>query len=354
MSLHVAISGWLLDGHSGANRRLWTLLTALPPLLAPAERITVLHAPGLTPPPLPGLHFVPLAIPPRPTWRRVLAERTVLPRWLREHRVDVLDHAFLPVPAVSCPVVLTIHDVRDADGFGRRPRWLGRRALRTAVRRAHSIVTPSEFTAARIRAFARAEPVIHVVRNALAPMPAPATERPPESPFLLHVGHLEPRKNVELLIRALACMPPEARPKLRLAGADAGSGEALQRLARTLGVSGSLEFAGVVDDATLAAWYATAAAVCVPSRYEGFGLPAVEAIAAGAPTLVADAGALPEVVGSAGVVLPVDDPDAWARAWSPLLTRPRSPSAPAAETSTTTAPAMAAALLTVWRAAGPV
>ena len=78
-------------------------------------------------------------------------------------------------------------------------------------------------------------------------------------------------------------------------------------------------------------------------------MPAVEALAVGAPTLVADAGALPEVVGSAGVVLPVDEPMAWARTWSALLARPRAAAPVVAVACTATA--MAAAMLGVWRAA---
>lgn len=351
MSLHVAISGWLLgDGPSGANRRLRTLLRALPPLLAADERITVLHAPDFTPPTIAGLHWAPIAIPGRPSWRRVLAERSRLQRWLRVHDVTVLDHGFLPVPPVPCPVVLTIHDVRDADGFGHRPRWLGRLALRAAAARAAALVAPSRFTAARIRMHAPAMPTVHVVPNALEPLPMTTASPAAEPPFVLHVGHLEPRKNVELLLRALALLPPATRPRLRLAGADAGQGRALRRLARSLAIADAIEFTGAVDDAALARWYATTVAVCVPSRYEGFGLPALEGLAAGAPTLVAAAGALPEVVGAAGIVLPADQPGAWAQALASLP--PRRPSARSdAGSSGTTPAAMAAAMLAIWRSA---
>ncbi|MCA8949754.1 MAG: glycosyltransferase, partial [Planctomycetes bacterium] len=86
----------------------------------------------------------------------------------------------------------------------------------------------------------------------------------------------------------------------------------LRRLARELGVDA--RFLGALTDDDLPGLFTGARAIVVPSRYEGFGLAALEGLAAGRPTLVADAGALPEVVGDAGVVLPTDDSQAWADA----------------------------------------
>lgn len=313
MSFHVAVSGWLLGSHSGANRRLLQLLAHAAPLLADGERVTVLHAPGLELPRLPPrIAFAPVPIRPSPTWRRVLGERRHLAAALVRLGATICDHGFLPAPRTPCPLALTVHDVRDLDGHGRRARWLAEAALRHASRRAAVIVVPSEFTATRVRAAApgaRVAVVGNGVELAGRTSAADASSGP-----LLHIGHLEARKNLDVLVRALAELPPTARPELWLAGADAGSGPSLRELARRLGVESRVRFLGVVDERSLTKLYESARAVLVPSRHEGFGLCALEGLAHGRPVLVADRGALPEVVGDAGVVLPADDPLAWARA----------------------------------------
>ena len=74
MTMHAAISGWLLGPHSGANRRLLAILEHLPALLTTGERITVLHRVDYVPPRLPRIEWTPIAIPAGPTWRRVRAE----------------------------------------------------------------------------------------------------------------------------------------------------------------------------------------------------------------------------------------------------------------------------------------
>jgi glycosyltransferase involved in cell wall biosynthesis len=312
VSLHAVVSGWLLGAPSGANARLLGLLRAIGPLLGEGERVTVLHRRSFAPPPLhERIAWRAVATPAAPTWRRVLAERRVLPPLLRELGATLLDHALLPAPRVPCPVVLTIHDLRNADGFGRRPRWLARAVVRRSLARAHTVIVPSRFTAGRLAAIA-AHPRVEVVPNGTDLQRAASAAG--DEGYLLHVGHLEPRKNLDLLLHALALLPPDARPELRLAGADAGHGRVLQALAARLGVAARVRVLGAVPDAELPALYAGARAVVVPSRYEGFGLCALEGLALGRPVLVSDAGALPEVTGRDGVVLPVDDARAWAAA----------------------------------------
>src|SRR5262249_46231251 len=195
------VSGWLLGAPSGANARLLGLLRAIGPLLGEGERVTVLHRSSFLPPPLhERIAWRTVATPAAPTWRRVLAEPRGLPALLRELGATLLDHALLPAPRVTCPVVLTIHDLRDADGFGRRPRWLARAVVRRSLARTHTVIVPSRFTAGRLAAIA-AHPRVVVIGNGAA-LPAPAPP-PHDGGYLLHVGHLEPRKNLELLLRAL-------------------------------------------------------------------------------------------------------------------------------------------------------
>jgi glycosyltransferase involved in cell wall biosynthesis len=132
--------------------------------------------------------------------------------------------------------------------------------------------------------------------------------------YVLFVGTVEPRKGVDVLLAAHAALRRQGRPDLRLVVAGPpGWGE-----------TPSLDGPGVVapgrvDEATLDALYRGAAALAVPSRSEGFGLPALEAMARGCPVVASNAGALPEVVGDAGLLVPPGDPDALAAALESLL-----------------------------------
>ena len=250
MKLHVAVAAWTWsEAPSGSNRRLVSLLRALPGLLLPGERVTVLHRPGArpsgTPAELPGR---PVPIPMAPAPWRALQEIRRLPGLLESMRADLLDLATLPVPNhLPCAVCLTLHDLRDLDGFPRRPAWLFRRVLRAAARRSAAIVVPSRFTAARLRARAGPPGVpVTVVPGAVELPEAPGREPPPApGSYYLHVGHLEARKNLEVIVRALEHLP---EAELRLAGADHGQGPTLRRLARHLGVGDRVRFLGPVAD----------------------------------------------------------------------------------------------------------
>ena len=317
--MHVAVSGWLLGAHSGANRRLVELLRHAAPLLRDGERITLLHRRDVALPQLPArIELRGVAIANGPSWRRAFDEATQLPRALREIGATVCDHGFLPAPRVPCALALTIHDTRDADGFGTRPRWLARLALRRAAARAAAIVVPSEFAASRVCAIASNAATVVVPNGVSMPQLQRIADARIVNGMLLHVGHLEPRKNLDVLVRALALLPKDSPCHALLAGRDAGAGAQLRNLAAQLGVSNRVQFLGAIDDASLARLYATAAAVVVPSRYEGFGLAALEGLAWGRPTLVANCASLPEVVGDAATLLAPEDAAAWARAFETL------------------------------------
>ncbi|MCR9246514.1 MAG: glycosyltransferase [bacterium] len=322
VAMHVAISGWLLGEPSGANRRLLAVVEHAAALLERDERITVLHHPDVDPRLLfpagnpERVSYRPIAIPRGTTWQRVAHERRELGAALEKCGATLLDHAFLPVPRIPIPMCVTIHDVRAVEGLSRWPRWVARRAVRRAGRRAASIVVPSEFTARRVHRTAPAAKIAVIgngVELPVEPERGPDDTNDRERP-LVHVGHLERRKNLALLLHALAELTPTERPRLVLAGRDGGEELALRTLTRKLQLADHVEFRGVITDTEVEALLRDARAVVVPSKYEGFGLVALDALAHGKPTLVADAGALPEVVGPAGTRLPADDPSAWAAA----------------------------------------
>ncbi len=137
----------------------------------------------------------------------------------------------------------------------------------------------------------------------------------------LFIGTLEPRKNVGVLLdgyAALLARRPDA-PPLVLAGHVTQAGQPWAARAAEAPLAGHVTVAGYVDDAARRALYTQARAVVVPSLDEGFGLPALEAMACGVPVVVAPVGALPEVVGDAGLYASPDAPAAWADALEACL-----------------------------------
>lgn len=363
MTLHCAVSGWLLGAHSGANRRLLSLLREIGPQLARDERVTVLHRPEFDSQArgagFEGIQWLPVNIPNSSTVRRTFAEQFQLPRILKQLGATVYDHGFLPVPRLNLPTCLTIHDLRAADGHSIWPTFLARSVLRKACRRADAIVTVSEWTKARIDASVPQAPPTTVVPNAVGLPDATERELPepwqqPRHGYLLHVGHLEPRKNVALLVRALAQIDRRHAPELWLAGADAGAGPALGKLAKELGVTNLVRQLGPVSDDALHALYQNSRAVVMPSLYEGFGLPALEALAHGRPVLAADATALQEVLGTAATLLSPHDPEAWAKVMAaPCLDDATTRRHRVAAATRQTWDQSAKALLNIWRTLAP-
>ncbi|MCU0865103.1 MAG: glycosyltransferase [Planctomycetes bacterium] len=350
MTLHAVVAGWLLGPPSGANRRLLALLQHTAPLLVAGERITVLHRADHVPPSLPGIGWQPIAIPAAPTWRRALAERRLLPAALRALGATVVDHGFLPLPPLPVPSTLIVHDLRAVQGLTGWPRPFARALLRRSCARAAAVITPSAWTAARLRELCPGlQPV--VIHNGVELPSGPLPDAPdtlPSQGYLLHTGHLEARKNLGVVVQALATLPAANRPELWLAGADAGAGHALQRQAVAAGVV--LRQLGVVDDVQLAQLYAHARTVVMPSHHEGFGLPALEALAHGRPLLVAAGTALPEVSGDLATILPADDPAAWALAIAaPPADDTRARAARVARAATFDWPRAARQWLTLWR-----
>lgn len=242
-------------------------------------------------------------VPSGPPLARAAREGRALRRALEEARArgrpfDLVHTAHLPAPrGLPVPYVLTLHDLRalllEHTPFSRR--FVAKSVIGGAVSRAAAVVTVSE-TVRRTLAEHFQPRKLFVVPNAgdhLAVLPrAPAADA-----HLLHVGHLEPRKNLELLLRALALDP--ALPGLDLAGAPKhDEEERLRALAAESGVAERVRFLGAVPEEELPGLYARAAAVVIPSRLEGFGIGVLEAQRAEVPLAIADAGALPEVAGA--------------------------------------------------------
>ncbi|MGN6549712.1 MAG: glycosyltransferase family 4 protein [Pararhizobium sp.] len=133
--------------------------------------------------------------------------------------------------------------------------------------------------------------------------------------FFLTVGTIEPRKNHDVLIDAYARLPRDFRRAHPLVFVgQPGWGRLTSRHADALRQEGSVRFTGYADEPTLAAYYASAAALLFPTIYEGFGIPVAEAMAAGLPAIVSDIPIMHEVAGESASYVSAREPEAWAAA----------------------------------------
>jgi glycosyltransferase involved in cell wall biosynthesis len=277
---------------------------------------------------------------PEPFAFGVRAFRTLAGR-LREgarydlvHDVQSLGYGLLGIRALGLPVVSTVHHPLTVD---RRAAFARARTYRQRLgawefypvemqgfvaRRLDRIFTSSEVSAQQIEHDFGVRPErLAMVANGLdtdlfSPDPAQARS---ESELLCVGRASDPNKGIPALLRALALLPAPVTLTL----VDVAESEA-RRWARELGCGERLRITGRVTTDELVRLYRRAALVVVPSRYEGFGLPAAEAMACGAPVVATQAGALPEVVGvgGGGVLVPPDDPEALAKAIRALLEQP--------------------------------
>ena len=255
-----------------------------------------------------------------------------LPRLVRKLRPDVVFTQYT-TPAVRTRSVVLVHDVSfeeaTADAWlSARTRTRYRASFRWSARLASRLLTVSEFTRqAMVRTRLVDADQVTVAPNAVDPVLGALIDAGPAcrtGTTVLVVGNVLPRKNLGAVTGAVAGLRAAGLPvRLRVVGQvpRAGAGEA-GRTADLLG--DAVSFTGYVEPSQLAAEYLTADVLAFPSLYEGFGIPALEAMYAGLPVVVSDRAALPEVVGPAGLVVPADDVPAWERALSSLL-RPSQP-----------------------------
>lgn len=263
-------------------------------------------------------------------------ERDSLSWELRGARLTVLHSPdFIPPRSRGWARVITVHDL----AFLRFP-WLltadSRRyygAIGRAVQEADAIIAVSQTTARDLVELVGAPPEkTHVVYEGVDPGLVPmdpadarcqvAGRFGVNGPYILFVGTLEPRKNLPTLLRAFAQLRRDFPVRLVVAGGRGWLSDEVFRTVHQLAVAERVDFIGPVAMDELRALYAGAEVLVLPSLYEGFGLPPLEAMACGTPVVVSGAGALPEVVGEAGVIVDPGSPDDLAAAVGWVLGNP--------------------------------
>jgi len=290
---------------------------------ASAELIAYLHAANFT---TPGIEVVRSRLPLENPVVRIAWEQSLFPLQLRRQRAGLVHGLVNVLPlAAPCPGVVTVHDlafVRTPETMRPVKRLYLTALCRASVRRAAHVIAVSQQTAADVQRYFGVSPArITVIHNGVAARFAPrhtddlAAFRqwrglPPR--YLLYLGTLEPRKNLERLVRAFVQWrrtgaAADADVKLVLAGAKGWYYAEIFRTVEALGLAEQVIFPGFVPSDELPEWYAAATAFVYPSLFEGFGLPVLEAMACGTPVICSRAPGVREVAGDAALTFPAAD-----------------------------------------------
>jgi len=261
-----------------------------------------------------------------------------LPMAFNRLGLDVFHSPNYMVPLLAFPrqragrtlCVINVHDVipllfRSQVSRSRKARLfpIYRRLMLEVARRADLIITGSSSSRTDVMRELR---VKEPGRIAVIPDGVDERFKPTAAPVargntILYVGRLDPYKNVPRLVEAFAAVRGKAAPeaRLRIVGPSDDRYPEAPRLAETLGVAGFVEWVGYLGDAELVEAYQQAAVLVLPSHYEGFGLPALEAMACGTPVVCSNVSSLPEVVGDAALMVDPDKTDDLASAIAMVL-----------------------------------
>lgn len=251
--------------------------------------------------------------------RRVYWDHIRSPRLARASHADVFHFTAGTLPwRPPRPAVLTLHDLvwlRGANRGKSYVRWYFGRLQPAFARHADAVVVDSDAARADVADGLHVDPSrIRVAGVGVDERFLRVERRPADPPFILAVGTVEERKDLATAVRALSRLPTA---RLVSVGAATPYAREVRRVAGELGVSGRVELRGYVGDGELLQLYATAAALVFPSIYEGFGLPPLQALAAGVPVIAARIPVTEEVLGdcawfvepgdAAGIAAAVDE-----------------------------------------------
>ena len=285
---------------TGDETYVSSLLAELPALAPDLRFLAVTRKPDRVPHAVQALELPARSQPFRMAW--------TLPRLLRRLGPSVAHFQHVVAPGYRGAAVVTIHDLsfeRDRSLMNARDRFFFRTMVPRSVRRAERVLVVSERTKRDVvDEYGVSESKVVVTPNGVDRTFSPDGPSRDGRPYLLFVGALQRRKDPVTAIEALGRLDDL---DLVLVGPDKG-GEAEARAAvARLGLEERVEFTGHVEKPELARLYRGATCLVLPSRYEGFGLPVLEAMASGTPVVTTTAGALPEVAGDAAVIVEPGD-----------------------------------------------
>ena len=247
---------------------------------------------------------------------KMMWSQTKLPYWAGRDQVDLFwgpTHRLPRFLPKSIARVVTIHDlVWKFAPQTMRPLslWVEKRLMPEAIEMADLVMADSQSTASGIaEVFPQFSDKVRVVHLGVS-MPHDPSESALSQlniikPYFLFVGTIEPRKNLERLLRAFSMIPELLRSQFSLviAGGVGWGGVNLEKMIRSYRLQHSVQLLGYVTDHQLAALYSNARFLAMPSLYEGFGLPLLEAMQYGTPVLTSHAGSMVEVAGDGGILI---------------------------------------------------
>ncbi len=225
-------------------------------------------------------------------------------------------HYTLPF-GLAMPGVVTVHDVihlRFPEYFSAIQRAYAQLMIGHACRSSDAVIVDSAFTAKElIRYVACPEEKIHTIPLGVSGAFAPAQDGEAAAAFrrkfnlagefLLYVGSLKPHKNFPAIIRSVARLRAGRNVQVICVGEKPEDDPALSALCKSQGVDGLIQGLGWLPEADLVAAYRAATVLVMPTLYEGFGFPVLEAMACGTPVICSNAASIPEVAGDAGILV---------------------------------------------------
>ena len=333
--MRIGINGLLLSSdagyrQSGIDRYLRGLLSALPDALGKDELTLFAAAGALEPPTRFDMHPAPGFTSNRAL--RIIWEQVGLPRAIRAERLDLFHGAAFALPGrLAVPGVVTMHDLaflKWPEQVPKRRALYLSRAVTASAKQAERVIAVSEATKHDIVELLQVDPA----RVDVTPLGVDRRfHRPPAEaiaefrstneltrPFILAVGTREPRKNLPALIRGFAQVKDAIPHDLVHAGGSGWLPDELDQAIAESNLGDRLRLVDFVPHEDLPLWYSAADCFVMPSLYEGFGLPLLEAMACGAPAIASNRSSLPEVGGEA-VFLCEPDADAIGAALTTVL-----------------------------------
>lgn len=283
----------------------------------------------------PGMQVVTSRLPTENRLVRIFWEQVVWPWLVMWKRPNLLHSMAFVLPFLSqCPAVVTIYDLsfmHFPTSFPAAQRFYLTQQTHYACRKARRVITISESGRQDVHHFfqvplANIQVVYPGVDAVFRPLPASELTsfrqaKALSTPFILHVGTLQPRKNLITLLEAFA----QARLphcQLVLVGGKGWLFEEIFARVRDLGLTDQVRFVGYVPDEELPYWYNAAEVLVFPSLYEGFGMPMVEAMACGTPVIAANTSSLPEAAGGAALLFAPHDRQTLAEHLTAVLQNP--------------------------------